>query len=258
MATKKATTKTANSSDAKKGTEVGAPVFIPALNIRYIELMLVGKSILVTKNPRVILKQFIRDRGVIGASNEEVVKPGGRSKDQSKPYNPRKEWEDGRYIMADGRDGFPAGTIKKTLVATAYTFADISKTFTRGAIFVHPAKDDGYLVPIMHEGTKPGEDPYVAEMLKGEGPYGDDFEVPFMREDMVRIGGKGPGTGTPDVRWRPEYRNWKIPVTVEYEANLVSPATVINLFAKAGYHVGIGEWRPEKNGDWGRFSVEPI
>jgi hypothetical protein len=36
---------------------------------------------------------------------------------------------------------------------------------------------------------------------------------------------------------------------------MISDEQIVNLFWRAGYQVGIGDWRPEKNGDFGRFTV---
>ena len=40
-----------------------------------------------------------------------------------------------------------------------------------------------------------------------------------------------------------------------YNASAVSPEQIINYFNIGGFGVGVGEWRPEKDGQWGRFHV---
>lgn len=67
---------------------------------------------------------------------------------------------------------------------------------------------------------------------------------------MVRV-----GMGTADIRYRPEFVDWRIPVTLKINASVISPEQVANLLNIAGFGVGIGEWRPEKNGQYGRFHV---
>lgn len=83
---------------------------------------------------------------------------------------------------------------------------------------------------------------------------GDMVEIkgnPIMREDMVRI-----GMGTADIRYRAEFREWKATLDITYNASVLTPEQIINLFNTGGFGVGIGEHRPQKNGSWGRFHVE--
>ena len=63
------------------------------------------------------------------------------------------------------------------------------------------------------------------------------------------------GMGTADIRYRPEFRDWKIPVSIKFNANAVSAEQIANLLNTAGFAIGIGEWRPERNGSYGRFHV---
>ena len=42
---------------------------------------------------------------------------------------------------------------------------------------------------------------------------------------------------------------------VKFNAALLSAEQVVNLFQTAGFAVGIGDWRPERNGLFGRFHV---
>ena len=59
-----------------------------------------------------------------------------------------------------------------------------------------------------------------------------------------------------DLRYRPEYRNWEASFVVEYNPDLIRPEDIVNLLNLAGFGVGIGEWRPQRNGDFGRFEVK--
>jgi hypothetical protein len=73
---------------------------------------------------------------------------------------------------------------------------------------------------------------------------------PVMREDMVRI-----GMGTADIRYRGEFKRWWTTIDVKHNANVMSAEQVVNLFNTAGFAVGVGEWRPERDGQFGRFHV---
>jgi hypothetical protein len=82
-----------------------------------------------------------------------------------------------------------------------------------------------------------------------------DHDKCVMREDMVRVGGKGPGTGTADLRYRPEYQNWRAKLKIQFNANVISLEQLLNLVQLDGFSVGICEWRPEKKGQFGRFDI---
>lgn len=89
-----------------------------------------------------------------------------------------------------------------------------------------------------------------------DGGYGDMMEIvsdpPVMREDMVRI-----GLGTADLRYRGEFRNWKATFTLKYDANgQYSLESILNMLNAGGTICGIGEWRVEKDGQFGMFHVE--
>lgn len=73
---------------------------------------------------------------------------------------------------------------------------------------------------------------------------------PVMREDMVRNSNK-----VADIRYRPEFKQWSADVNVQFNANMISAEQLINLFHHAGFSVGVGDWRNEKDGVHGAFRV---
>jgi hypothetical protein len=118
--------------------------------------------------------------------------------------------------------GFPAIGFKKAAVKACRYVDGLPMTVARGAFHV------------------------IGEFVEIKG------DRPRMREDMVRI-----GNGVADIRYRGEFRNWHASFIVELNANAMTPEQVFNLFNIAGFAVGIGEWRPEKDGPFGRFMVLP-
>ena len=86
--------------------------------------------------------------------------------------------------------------------------------------------------------------------------YGDLTEIisdtPIMREDMVRV-----GMGSADLRYRGEFRNWSMNLILEYNASgELTLEQIINVINLGGYSCGLGEWRPEKDGTFGRYHIE--
>lgn len=200
-------------------------IVVPEIRIEKMRLRIVGLAPLVIHQFSEKAKQMIRDK------QAKKAKTGGRD-----IREPEREYNEARYRLADGRDGYPAGGIRNAIIEACSFVQDVTKVHTRGAIFVN-RKD--VLVPIERE-------PGVA--------YGVDVH-PTMREDMVRVGGKGPGTGAADIRYRPEYDPWSIPILVEFDGSIMSPSQVINLIKRAGFSIGIGEGRPQKGRQWGMFDV---
>lgn len=75
--------------------------------------------------------------------------------------------------------------------------------------------------------------------------------TPIMREDMVRI-----GMGSADLRYRAEFRNWSMEMILEYNASGdMTLEQIVNIINAGGYSVGIGEWRPEKDGSFGTYHI---
>jgi hypothetical protein len=134
---------------------------------------------------------------------------------------PEDDFNGARYIDAEGRDCVPALAFKNAAVEAGVQ-VNVFKTTLRKAFFVH-----GELLPLILNGP------------------------PRMREDMVRV-----GQGTADLRYRPEYVEWGCKIPVEFNPRLISPEILVNLFDNAGYSIGICEWRPEKDGGFGRFRVK--
>lgn len=134
--------------------------------------------------------------------------------------DPQRDFEDSIYHHPDGGYGFPSVAFKNAAVS-ACRFTDGTKmTVARGAFHVE------------------------GEFVKIEGAE------PSPREDMVRV-----GMGTADIRYRAEFKGWKANVRLSYNKHALSSAQIVNLFNLAGFGVGIGEWRPEKDGQFGRFHV---
>ena len=135
---------------------------------------------------------------------------------------PEDDFNAARYIVDDEHDGFPAAGVKKA-IANAFRFADgMKKVEINGALHVQPGIE---LIPIT-----------CREMV--------------MREDTVKI-----SMGTTDIRFRPEYRDWSMDFDVVFNGRAISPEQIVNLVNIAGFGIGIGEWRPERSGQFGMFHV---
>lgn len=138
--------------------------------------------------------------------------------------NPEQDFENSLYPHPDGGYGFPAIGFKCAAV-TACTSLDkaITKVAARQAFHVHGFNRN--------------------ELVKING-------IPSAREDMVRV-----GQGTADIRYRGEFKEWDCVLDLRYNARVLTLDQIVNLFNVAGFAVGVGEWRPECNGQYGLFHV---
>ena len=71
-----------------------------------------------------------------------------------------------------------------------------------------------------------------------------------MGEDTTRL-----LNGSAQIRYRPYCIGWKAKFWIRFCPDLISAESLVNLVSRAGFHVGIGDWRPEKSGDKGTFDV---
>lgn len=120
--------------------------------------------------------------------------------------------------------GFPASGFKKAMVAACSFIDGIPKTWVRSLIHVQ-----GDLLPIKYERL-------------------------VMRQDTVRVGPFGRKTA--DIRFRGEFHGWSVKLRISYNANALKPEQIALLINNAGFCVGVGEWRPEKDGSSGCFAIE--
>lgn len=78
------------------------------------------------------------------------------------------------------------------------------------------------------------------------------YGVPTLGMDMVRSSDMA---RTPDVRTRAYFSEWCCVIDISYIRSLIGRDQIINLLDAAGLIVGIGDYRPQKGGAFGRFAV---
>ena len=167
----------------------------------------------------------------------------GVSKGKKKEYkNPIEDFINSMYWLSDkpeesteeafeaaiangARFGFPVTAFKQAAISAAYRMQWAKdKMSLRGAFFIDA--DENGMIEIFSD-------------------------APIMREDMVKV-----GMGTADIRYRGEFRNWSANLTISYNANgAYSLERIVNIINAGGYVCGVGEWRPERDGQNGMFHV---
>ncbi len=155
----------------------------------------------------------------------------GKAKQPKKFKDPEAIYKASAYLMpgsswedAKPRFGIPASAFKKACVR-ACTFNDsFPMTFMRGAFFI--MEDDGGLIAMKHSKVQ-------------------------LRVDN----GKNPNGGGAVVIYRAEFFDWSCVLTVRYNAAIITAEQIVNQINIAGFHVGVGDWRAEKDGMHGMFEV---
>lgn len=176
-----------------------------------------------------------------------------KSKVKKQTIDPQQEFARSLYwldkngdLMADGKDpqnhksgfGMKASAFKQGMVAAGRKVEGVKMTELRPIFHVFGAEDT----------TKSFVK--ILGMPEIECEFGNEPGV------WVRIGGQGPGTGTPDIRYRATFKKWKAILYVQYNPDWISEEQLFNLANIAGFVAGIGEDRPgKKGGTGGRYEV---
>jgi hypothetical protein len=145
--------------------------------------------------------------------------------------DPQAEYEAAFYRTKDGY-GFPVTAFKAATIGAARFYGkDVSMTSLRQFMFMHGHISDN--------------DPQSLVEIAGE---------PRMREDVVRLGGP---SRSADLRYRPEFPEWSTTLEITYVKSSLSRDSVLSLIDAGGMGIGVGEWRPEKRGEFGTYRIDP-
>jgi hypothetical protein len=207
---------------AAKKQDIG--IDLPALKIEMMEVTLIGDT------PLIVHAWSMK------AKLEMLGKQMKKAKAAKAAKDPKEDFKASLYSLPDGGFGFPAVAFKAAAVTAATSVAGITKVAARQAFHIVGEDID---VDGAFEGVKMRQ-----SLVRIEG------SAPRMREDMVRV-----GMGTADLRYRGEFWPWHAKVLVRFNGNVLSAEQILNLLNTAGFAVGVGEWRSEKDGQSGAFHV---
>jgi hypothetical protein len=141
--------------------------------------------------------------------------------------DPQAEYEAAFYRLSDGDYGFPALAFKAATVGGARFYSGVTMTALKQFMYLR---------------GEVGDDGRALTRIEGE---------PQMREDVVTVGRNGS-----DLRYRPQFSQWRATLEVTYVTSALTRGSVLSLIDAGGMGVGIGEWRPEKDGDFGTYRVD--
>jgi hypothetical protein len=139
--------------------------------------------------------------------------------------DPQDDYHQAKHISPQGWEGFPAAGFKAAMIRGAKMIGLVMKD-TQTGFFIKADCEETQLIRVHGESR--------------------------MRTDMVRV-----GMGSADIRYRPEYPEWKAVLRIEFNEGVVSTDQIFQLVKAAGYGCGIGEMRPEKGKfSYGRFDLD--
>ena len=131
-----------------------------------------------------------------------------------------------KAIQEGARFGFPVNAFKMAGNSAAYRKGWVKNQMQlRGAYFL--ASEFGELVEI-----------------KGD--------KPMCREDMVKLQGS-----SSDLRYRPVFEHWYCDMELSLDTGFgLKMDDIINVLEAGGSACGVGEWRVEKDGYFGKYHIE--
>jgi len=199
-------------------------VQIPAPNIQMMKVRIKGTAPLIFHKWTEKAKKQILDK---------QLKKAQRGHDIRKP---EEEYVDSFYYDSEDRVAFPALSIKLAMVNAVRNVEGTTMTLIKGAVFVVGDKDG--FIPVLNGGKEITR----KEVIKNKDKW--------LREDMVRI-----GMGSADLRFRGQLTEWEMEFIMKFNGDILSPEQVMNLLQIAGFACGLGEWRTERNGNFGSFEI---
>lgn len=141
---------------------------------------------------------------------------------------PEVEAEHGTYRLPDGSLCIPSFAFRGALLSAAKgrkVGKSFATTLVKGSVFVTSE---------------------MTQLLDPDGNPIKDYEID-MRRAMVGNAGI--------TRCRPKIDPWSADVTFEYDDDFIHEDHIYELMDIAGRTVGVGDFRPEKSGPFGRFVV---
>lgn len=195
-----------------------ADIVIPELRIGVIPLLVVGTTALIVH--------------AISAKNKEQIAAKQQKRATTRTArNPRQEYLDCFYMVKGKPEakgcvyGFPAAGFRQAFISACRQVPDLTMAGTQGCFHI-----------IGEKGTN------LVRLT--------DYSDPHMVEDTVTLSGAGRPL---DMRYRPYFDKWSARLNIHFNESVISVEQIINLARIAGFHVGVGDYRPEKSGSNGMF-----
>lgn len=182
----------------------------------------------------VALSPYLAD-GIPPGAIDGIVQPGkSKAKKVEAPIieqTPEEEaasrvaWVNGKKPK-DAVPGITGASFQKSMINACRRIPNLTMAEAQGLWFVQ-----GHIIPMTYKKQE-------------------------LRPDIVR---RPPGPrGTPAKIYRYAFHDWEVDMPLMYEASQISLEMLTHLLNYAGMTVGVGGWRPQKGGTFGRFQVAKV
>ena len=82
-----------------------------------------------------------------------------------------------------------------------------------------------------------------------------EFKERVVKRHIGREASKGSSKGAPRLILRNAYIDWSVTLDIEFNASIISAEQIINILQYAGFHIGVGAFRKDCEGNFGLFKV---
>lgn len=171
--------------------------------------------------------------GIMMHNPASMRAPGGDGRASRKKIpTPEEEAETGAYKLPSGQLYVSSDAIRECMVSGGKGYK-IGKDFATSLL-----KSTVFAI----EPFCPLVDPETGEAIH-------DYEIDTRRVVIQKAS---------IMRSRPLVPQWATEVELEYDPDFVNPNNIEDALGVAGRRVGLWEYRPEKGGPFGRFTVEKV
>lgn len=204
----------------KKDAETPVLTIERKMTVNAVKLRIVGEGPLVVHN--------FSDK----ARKQIAAGQDGKPKPKKKPArDPKAEYLAAFYRDTDGKACLPCVCLKQCIVVAGQRFYDATKVFLNGTIYI--------------VGDTRTTDDQDAITIK--------YKKVAMHTATVRLSGIN---RTADLRYRPMFTGWSLDFHLQYDASRIELPAIMEFLKRAGFSVGLCEWRAERGGEWGYFHIE--
>lgn len=213
------------------GKQAAGVVEIKAPNMQVVEVLITGTA------PYVQAKFAQKARNMMAAKMAAGSTAPRKGKRDARDFE--ADFKGAQHRDEKGRCGIPCAAFRRAMI-DACRGTDIDMTRAKMCVFV------------LADGTDPDDGTQLVTLRSADGKKVSPEPQPH--EAAVRN-----ATGVADIRVRPMWTEWGALVRIRFDADMLTLASVVNLLARAGMKIGVGEGRPfskESAGcNWGTFDV---
>lgn len=217
----------ASTRNGDRGAPIREAITISPPNLRVIKIPIRGTAAYVQNRFSAKVLEAMREKQAAGS-----VANKGRKRS---PKDFEALYTQAQYRTKNGKYGIPASAFRNAMI-DACRMVGYKMTHAKMSVFVVADDVDAT------DGTS------LTLITKG-------------RPHRVDSGARN-DDGSMDIRARPMWdAGWEAVVSVQYDADQFTASDVVNLIARAGVHIGVGEGRPYSRKSagqgWGTFEVIP-